>query len=101
MTDPFFTGTWNANSGEISSKEALNNLYTDQLGTDIRLEEVKDTDLKQLLGGVDPISIPGSESGVMYAYLVSGWGQDGRGEAILFIIRTAADNLLWHGWLQL
>lgn len=100
MTDPFLTATWRFDQSEISPADALTLLYDDQLGAEIRLESVKDADLKALMGGVDPLSIPGSESGVMYAYLVSGWGKDGRDEAILFITMQADDNLKWHGWMQ-
>ena len=100
MTNPFLESTWRFNQSEISPDEAIYFLYADQLGTENKLELVKDADLKALLGGVDPLSIPGSESGVMYAYLVSGWGKDGRDEAILFITKEPADNLKWHGWMQ-
>jgi hypothetical protein len=100
MTNPFLESTWRFNQSEISPDEAIYFLYADQLGTENKLELVKDADLKTLLGDVDPLSIPGSESGVMYAYLVSGWGKDGRDEAILFITREPADNLKWHGWMQ-
>ena len=101
MTNPFLTGTWRFDQSETSPAEALDSLYTDQLGTKIQLELVKDTDLKALLGGIDPLSIPGSESGVMYAYLVSGWGKDGSDEAILFVTKEPADSLKWHGWMQI
>jgi hypothetical protein len=100
MTDPFLTGTWRIGKQEISPINALDMLYTDQLGAQSNLQVLKDVDLKTLLGGVDPLSIPGSESGVMFAYLVSGWGKDGSDEAILFITMEPADNLKWHGWMQ-
>ena len=101
MTDPFLVGTWRATRSETSPADALKSLYDDQLGADIKLELVKDADLKTLMGGIDPLSIPGSESGVMYAFLVAGWGMQGLDEAILFITMEAADNLKWHGWLQI
>jgi len=101
MTNPFLESTWRFNQSEISPDEAIYFLYADQLGTENKLELVKDVDLKTLMGGIDPLSIPGSESGVMYAYLVSGWGKDGRDEAILFITMEPADNLKWHGWMQI
>ncbi len=100
MTNPFLESTWRFNQSEISPDEAIYFLYADQLGTENNLELVKDADLKTLMGGIDPLSIPGSESGVMYAYLVSGWGKDGRDEAILFITMQPDDSLKWHGWMQ-
>jgi hypothetical protein len=101
MTNPFLESAWRSNQSEISPDEAIYFLYADQLGTDNKLELVKDADLKTLLGGIDPLSIPGSKSGVMYAYLVSGWGKDGSDEAILFITMEPADSLKWHGWMQI
>lgn len=101
MTNPFLESTWRFNQSEISPDEAIYFLYSDQLGAENKLELVADADLKTLMGGIDPLSIPGSESGVMYAYLVSGWGKDGRDEAILFITREPADSLKWHGWMQI
>jgi len=101
MTDPFFTGTWRGDRFDTSPADALKSLYADQLGAEIHLEPVKNADLKALLGGTDPLSIPSGEAGVMYAFLVSGWGKDGRDEAILFITLQADDNLKWHGWMQI
>jgi len=101
MTEPFLVSTWRFDQSLVSPVKALELLYTDQLGTDFQLELVRDADLQALLGGVNPLSIPGSESGVMYAYLVSGWGKDASDAAILFITMEPADNLKWHGWLQI
>jgi hypothetical protein len=100
MTEPFLTGTWRVDRSETSPVDALKSLYSDQLGAEIRLEPVKDADLKALMGGIDPLSIPSSEAGVLYAFLVSGWGKDGRDDAILFVTRQADDNLKWHGWMK-
>lgn len=100
MTNPFLESTWRFDQSEISPDEAIYFLYADQLGTENKLELVKDADLKTLMGGIDPLSIPGSESAVVGAYLISGWGKDGRDEAILFITTDPADNLKWHGWMR-
>ncbi len=100
MTNPFLESTWRFDQSEVSPDEAIYSLYADQLGADNKLELVKSADLKSLMGGIDPLSIPGSESGAMYPFLVSGWGKDGRDEAILFITMEPADSLKWHGWMQ-
>jgi hypothetical protein len=101
MTDPVLTGTWRGDRSEISPADALKLLYTEQLGTDIQLEPINNANLKELMGGTDPLSIPGSESGAMLAYLVSGWGKDGGDEAILYITMQPDDSLKWHGWIQI
>ena len=99
MTETFLTGTWRADRSDTSSADALKSLYADQLGAEISLEPVKDADLKALMGGTDPLSIPSGEAGVTDAFLVSGWGKDGRDEAILFVARQADNSLKWHGWM--
>ncbi len=84
----------------MSAAEALKSLYSEQLGPESKLALVSDADLKALMGGNDPLSIPGSDAGVTEAFLVSGWGKDGLDEAILFIARQAADDLKWRGWMR-
>ncbi len=99
MTFPFLTGGWGADASDTAPADALQELYTYYLGTDNRLELVKDADLKVLMGELDPLSLPRVEAGVIEAVLVSGWGKDGRDEAILFIARAADNSLKWHGWI--
>jgi hypothetical protein len=101
MSEPFLTGTWRADMSDTSPDDALSTLYTEQLGAQNHLALVENADLKALLGGKDPLSIPRAEAGVMYAFLVSGWGLDGRDEAVLFVARQADDSLKWHGWLRI
>jgi hypothetical protein len=56
-------------------------------------------DLKALMGGQDPLSILGAEAGVTEAVLVSGWGKEGRDEAILFMAGQADGSLKLRGWM--
>lgn len=99
MTLPTLTGTWRADLSDTSPAEAVRSLFVEQLGVENRLELVKDADLKALLGGKDPLSIPRGEAGVTDAFLVSGWGMDGLDEAILFVARQADNSLNLHGWM--
>lgn len=100
MTEPFLAGTWRADRSDTSSAFALVSLYAGQLGAEIRLEPVMDADLKALMGGTDPLLIPGGKAGVTDAFLVSGWGKDGRDEAILFVARQPDNSLKWQGWMR-
>jgi hypothetical protein len=101
MSDPFLTGTWRYSQSDVSPAEALKALYATQLGTENHLEAVVDADLKELMSSKDPLSIPNGEMGVPEAFLVSGWGKDGRDEAILYIAHQADDSLKWQGWIQI
>jgi hypothetical protein len=100
MTDPFLTGKWRGDLPATSPADALKSLYADQLGAENQLALVKNADLKALMGGKDPLSIPRGEAGVTDAFLVSGWGKDGLDEAILFVDRQADNSLKWLGWMQ-
>ncbi len=99
MTAPFLTGGWRADGSDTSPEDALQDLYTNYLGADNHLEWVEDADLPALMGGLDPLSMPRPEAAVIEAALVSGWGLDGRDEAILFISRLPDGSYKWHGWI--
>lgn len=99
MTAPILTGTWRADMSDTSPAEAVKTLLADQLGADNFLTLVEDADLKALMGGKDPLSIARNEASVTNAFLVSGWGKDGRDEAILLVARQADNSLKLHGWM--
>lgn len=99
MTFPFLTGGWRADASDASPEDALQILYTSYLGADNLLEWVEDVDLPALMGGFDPLSLPRPEAGVVEAALVSGWGLDGRDEAVLFLSRLPDGSFKWHGWI--
>jgi hypothetical protein len=99
MTSPFLTGGWRADASDTPPEDALQDLYTNYLGADNHLEWVEDADLPALMGGRDPLSIPRLEAGVFEAALVSGWGLDGRDEAIMFLSRLPDGSHKWHGWI--
>ncbi len=101
MTEPFLTGAWRAGLSDTAPAEAIKALYAEQLGAGKSLVLVKGADLRTLLGGKDPLSIPRGEAGITDAFLVSGWGQDGRDEAVLFIARQPDNSLKWRGWLRI
>lgn len=99
MTTPFLTGGWLSDASDAAPEDALQELYTYYLGDDNHLDWVEDADLPTLMGGQDPFSIPRTEAGVFEAALVSGWGLDGRDEAVMFLARLADGSLKWHGWI--
>jgi hypothetical protein len=99
MTSPFLTGGWRADASDTPPEDALQDLYTSYLDADNHLEWVEDADLPALMGGRDPLSMPRTEAAVVEAALVSGWGLDGRDEAIMFLSRLPNGSLKWHGWI--
>ena len=101
MTEPFLTGGWGSDLSDTPPADAAQSLYAELLGAEIRLAAIRDVDLKALMGGQDPLSIPRAEAGVTDAFLVGGWGKDGRDEAVLFIARRPDNSLKWHGWMEI
>ncbi len=101
MTAPFLTGGWRADASDSSPEDALKDLFTNNMGADNQLGIVKDADLNALMGDFDPLTLPRTEAGVIKAVLASGWGKDGRDEAILFIARPSDGSLKWHGWITI
>ena len=101
MTEPFLTGGWGSDLSDTPPADAAQALYAAHVGAEIRLEPIRDVDLKALLGGLDPLSIPRAEAGIVDAFLVGGWGKDGRDEAILFVARRPDNSLKWHGWMEI
>jgi hypothetical protein len=52
-----------------------------------------------LPGGTDPFSVFGLDVGPNHALFVSGWGPDGKDEAILYMNYLLDGTLYWHGVL--
>lgn len=99
MTEPFLTGGWRADLSDTPPADAIKELVASYLGANNKLAVVEGADLKALMGGIDPLSIPRGDAMVVDAFLVSGWGQDGLDEAVLFISRMADNSIKWHGYM--
>jgi hypothetical protein len=56
-------------------------------------------DLATLLGGRDPLSLPKPEWNALYAFLVTGWGPEGRDEAVMYLSSAPDGSLKWLGWI--
>ena len=56
-------------------------------------------DLTSLLGGLNPYAILNLDPAKSQALFVSGWGIDGRAEAILYVTQRADGSLYWHSVL--
>lgn len=99
MSDPFFSGAWRGAHGEQPAPAALDALFPGELGEGRVLTPAAGADLPALLGGADPLAMPGG-GGVEQAVLVSGWGIDGLDDAVLFVARQTDNSLRWRGWLR-
>jgi photosystem II stability/assembly factor-like uncharacterized protein len=89
---------WQSQGTSVSNDEAIQQLQTNYLGA-TPLTPDANKDLSTLLGGVDPYSIMGLDTSRSQALFVSGWGLDGKGEALLYFTRFPSGNPYWHSVL--
>lgn len=99
MTEPFLTGWWRGEMMDDLPADALDTMLNERLDGENKLAVVQNADLYTLMGDKSPLTLPRLEAGVESAFLVSGWGKDGRDEMVLFIARRPDNSLRWHGAL--
>ena len=97
MTEPFLTGWWRGELMDEPPVDALQALLNERMDAESQLALVPGADLYRLMGERSPLALPRPEAGVVSAFLVSGWGVDGRDEYVLFISRRPDNSLRWHG----
>jgi hypothetical protein len=105
--DAMMVGVWRYFLGETTPDKALQVLYSDpqQAGKGPAVVAGKapalaaDVDLATLLGGKDPLSLPKPEWNAVDAFLATGWGPEGRDEAIIFLSGAPDGSLKWLGWI--
>ena len=98
MDEIFGFAYWGSQGTTSTPDLAIEGLRTNYLGT-TPLTPNPGKDLNTLLGGLDPYAIMGLDPNKSQALFVSGWGLDGKGEAILYTTRLADGSLYWHSVL--
>ena len=100
MMDPSFTmAFWQSQGLSLTPDEAVQQLQSNYIGASTILIPDPNKDLNALLAGFNPYSVMGLDPSTSQALFVSGWGQDGQGEAILYAARRADGSLYWYGVL--
>ena len=69
------------------------------IGTSTVLAANSNKDLMALLGGLNPYSIMNLDPAKSQALYVSGWGLDGKGEAILYVTQRPDGKYYWYSVL--
>lgn len=98
MGTSFMMAAWQSQGTSYTPDEAVQQLQLNYIGTATLLTHDPDRDLNALLGG-NLYSIMGLDPSSSLAFLVTGWGLDGKGEAILYVTRQADGSLYWYGVL--
>ncbi|HSK67236.1 MAG TPA: hypothetical protein VK888_09920 [Anaerolineales bacterium] len=98
MGDPFMIAYWLSEGTSNSPDQAVEQLQVNLLSSSAPIVVDESRDLTELLG-MDPVTIVGPEVVEVNPLLTSGWGQEGKDEAILFIAKDADGNWYWYGLL--
>jgi hypothetical protein len=95
MGERFIMAAWQSEGESIPSDEALNQLITNYVGEHnfIAFQDF------QNIPGFDPQAFVGPDMELAKAVFVTGWGLDGKADALLFIVRRPDGSLFWQSML--
>ncbi|RPJ19384.1 MAG: hypothetical protein EHM33_30355 [Chloroflexi bacterium] len=99
MGQSFMMAFWQSQGTSYTPDLAIEQLQLNYIGASTVLVSNPNKDLNALLGGSNPYTIMGLDPSNSLALFVSGWGLDGKGEAILYVTRLANGNPYWHSVL--
>lgn len=99
MNETFTFAYWQSQGTVYQSETAVEYLRTSHIGATPLVPDAA-KDLTALLGGANPYTTMGLDPAKSRALYVSGWGLDGRTEAILFITQRPDGSLYWHSVLM-
>jgi photosystem II stability/assembly factor-like uncharacterized protein len=101
MEQTFTTGFWESQGTSSTPDQAIEAFRTSYLGTTPLTSDAA-RDLNTLLGGLNPYGIMALDPAKSYGLFVSGlsgWGADGKSEAIFYVTRRADGSLYFYGML--
>jgi hypothetical protein len=99
MGASFTLALWQSQGTSYTPFDATQQLQTNYIGANTVLVPDPNKDLSTLFGDVNPYSVVGLDPSNSLAWFVSGWGMDGKDEAILFVTRRPDGNPYWHSVL--
>jgi hypothetical protein len=99
MGSTFGFAFWQSQGISNTPDEAIQLLQSSSIGASTVLVPDPNKDLKALLGGTDPYAIMNLDPSKSLAWFVSGWGLDGKGEAILYVTQGLDGKYYWHSVL--
>jgi photosystem II stability/assembly factor-like uncharacterized protein len=99
MGQTFGMAFWQSQGISLTPDAAIQQLQQNYIGPSTTLAPDPAKDLTTLLGGTNPFSIMGLDPSTSQALYVSGWGQDGKGEAILYVTMGTDGKWYWNNVL--
>jgi hypothetical protein len=98
MDSSFLVGYWLSEGGPNTPEQAVELMQRSLLASSSPVSADPRMNLADLLG-TDPYTILGAEVIDASPLFTSGWGPEGRDEAILFVARRPNGEMYWHGFL--
>ncbi|HLF74433.1 MAG TPA: SH3 domain-containing protein [Anaerolineales bacterium] len=98
MDEPFMIAYWRSEGTTNTQEAAIEQLKLNLLPAATPITADPNKDLAALLG-VDPVTIVGPEVVAASPLFVSGWGPEGKDEAILFVAQLPDGAWYWYGLL--
>lgn len=97
MTDPFTIGYWGSEGRTASPEEVTAELAQDRLPADASLPLTFTVDRAKFpaLGGTPPEDLFGPDLNVAIMIYSEGWGLQGAGSALLYIVQDKAGDYRW------
>jgi hypothetical protein len=101
MEDPFALGYWQSEWTSRSPESMINDLSQYRLPSDVSSPMAFTIDREQFppLFGIPPDSMLAPEIDLAMVIYSEGWGEDGKGAAILFITEDGDGDFYWYGML--
>jgi photosystem II stability/assembly factor-like uncharacterized protein len=99
MDQSFGFSFWQSQGTSETADAAIESLRTFYLSSSTPLTPDPNKDLNILLDGLDPYGIMRLNASNSQALFVSGWGQNGNQEAILYFTRRPDGTAYWHSVL--
>ncbi|HEX2990064.1 MAG TPA: hypothetical protein VHO49_05255, partial [Anaerolineales bacterium] len=96
MDSSFLAGYWLSEGGPNTPEQAIDLLQRSLLASSSPITADPRMNLIDLLG-TDPYTMLGAEVIEASPLFTSGWGPEGRDEAILFVARRPNGEIYWHG----
>lgn len=101
MGDSFMLGWWRGEISDYAPSDAVPVLLNNHLSSGAQIASAPQVDFQSFLGGLDPSTIPSPTVDLKKTLLVTGWGEDGEDEAILFLANAPDGRPYWHGALEI
>jgi hypothetical protein len=99
MNESLAIAIWQSEGTIYEAAPAIEQLQTNHLNNPSPITADVNKDLSTLPAGVDPLTLFKLDVGPNFGLFVSGWGPEGKDEAVLYVNYLLDGSLYWHGMI--